>query len=50
MHDRHPLGLGGRILLVVLSLYALGQIVPDFWRIAQPLGSFGLSVDDDGTS
>jgi hypothetical protein len=49
MHDRHPLGLGGRILLVVLSLYALGQIVPDFWRIAQPLGSFGLSVDDDGT-
>jgi hypothetical protein len=48
MHDRHPLGLGGRILLVVLSLYALGQIVPDFWRIVHPLGSFGLSVDDDG--
>jgi hypothetical protein len=57
MHDRVPLGqtrghrLGpwGRTLLVVLSLYALGQIVPDFWRILRPLGSFGLSVDDNGT-
>jgi hypothetical protein len=49
MRDRHPLGLGGRILLVVLGLYALGQIVPDIWRIVHPLGSFGLSVDDDGT-
>jgi hypothetical protein len=48
MNDRHRLGLGGRIVLVVLSLYALGQIVPDFWRIVHPLGSFGLSVDDDG--
>jgi hypothetical protein len=47
--QRHPLGLGGGILLVVLSLYALGQIVPDAWRIVRPLGSFGLSVDDDGT-
>jgi hypothetical protein len=49
MHERRSLGLGGRILLVVVSLYALGQIVPDFWRIVSPLGSFGLSVDDDGT-
>jgi hypothetical protein len=49
MDDRHPLRLGGHILLVLLSLYALGQIVPDMWRVVHPLASFGLSVDDDGT-
>jgi hypothetical protein len=48
MHDRTSLGLGGRVLLVLLTLYALGQIVPDFYRLVHPLASFGVSADDDG--
>ena len=41
-------GLGGRILVVLLALYALAMIVPDLSRIAHPLGSFGLASNDDG--
>ena len=45
--DRRSLILG-RILLIVLTTWALATIVPGFYRVAQPLASFGLSVDNDG--
>lgn len=38
----------GRVLLVLLTLYGLALIVPDFYRLGRPLGSFGLTVDNDG--
>ena len=40
--------LGGRILLALLTLYALAMIAPDFARIVRPLGSFGLATNADG--
>lgn len=44
-----PLFFGrSQILLVLLTLWALAMIVPDFLRLAHPLGSFGLSVNGDG--
>jgi len=38
----------GRALLVVLALWALAMIVPDFYRVYQPLGSFGFYANNDG--
>ena len=38
----------GRIILVVLMLWGLAMIVPDLWRVVQPLGSFGFYADSDG--
>ncbi|MGH7057398.1 MAG: hypothetical protein ACREFZ_05860, partial [Acetobacteraceae bacterium] len=38
----------GRVALVVLAAWALAMIVPSFYRLAVPLGSFGLSADNDG--
>ena len=38
----------GRFLLVVLTLWSLAMVVPDFYRLVHPLGSFGLLVDGDG--
>jgi hypothetical protein len=40
--------VGHRILLVVLLVWALLMIVPDLWRVVQPLGSFGFDTDNDG--
>ncbi len=37
-----------RILLVLLTVWALAMIVPDFWRLGRPLGSFGFNADGDG--
>jgi hypothetical protein len=37
-----------RILLVVLLAWALVMVVPDFWRVVQPLGSFGFYANNDG--
>jgi hypothetical protein len=37
-----------RTLLIVLILWALLMIVPDLWRVLQPLGSFGFYANDDG--
>jgi hypothetical protein len=37
-----------RILLIVLLVWALLMIVPDLWRVVQPLGSFGFDTDNDG--
>jgi hypothetical protein len=39
---------GQRILLLVLVTWALLMIVPDLWRVVQPLGSFGFSANNDG--
>src|SRR5690242_20661066 len=46
MHSyRH---IGGRTVLVALTLWALAMIVPDFYRLYQPLGSFGFYANNDG--
>ena len=39
---------GQKILLVVLLAWALVMIVPDLWRVMQPLGSFGFYANNDG--
>jgi hypothetical protein len=38
----------GRILLVALTIWALAMIVPDLYRLMQPLGSFGFYANNDG--
>lgn len=48
MSQRVALTWLGRAILVVLTLYALLLIVPDFVRIVRPLGSFGLAANGDG--
>jgi hypothetical protein len=48
MGDRNAAELGGRVILVLLTLYALAMIAPDVLRIARPLGSFGMSANGDG--
>ena len=40
--------IAGRILLAVLTLWALAMIVPDFYRLYRPLGSFGFYSNNDG--
>jgi hypothetical protein len=40
--------VGHRILLIVLLAWGLLMIVPDLWRVVQPLGSFGFDTDNDG--
>ncbi len=42
------MGAGQRILFVVLLAWALAMIVPDLWRVVQPLGSFGFYANNDG--
>src|SRR6476659_7328314 len=37
-----------RIVLGAILAWALLMIVPDLWRVAEPLGSFGFYVDNDG--
>src|SRR5262245_2026636 len=37
-----------RIILAAILAWALLMIVPDLWRVAQPLGSFGFYADSDG--
>jgi hypothetical protein len=37
-----------RLILAAILAWALLMIVPDLWRVAQPLGSFGLYADSDG--
>ena len=37
-----------RTLLIVFVVWALLMIVPDLWRVVQPLGSFGFYANDDG--
>ena len=37
-----------RYLLIALLAWALAMIVPDLLRVVQPLGSYGLSANNDG--
>ena len=37
-----------RLILVVLTVWALAMVVPDLYRLVQPLGSFGFYADGDG--
>ena len=48
MSERNGPRRGGRILLALLTSYALAMIAPDFARLAWPLGSFGLATNADG--
>ncbi len=48
MGNRDGASLGGRILLTLLTLYALAMIAPDLARIVRPLGGFGLATNADG--
>src|SRR4051794_12012418 len=38
----------GRLILVVVTFWALLMIVPDFHRVIQPLASAGFAADNDG--
>jgi hypothetical protein len=38
----------GRVLLVAFTFWALAMVVPDFYRLYQPLGSFGFYANNDG--
>jgi len=40
--------IAGRVLLVVFTFWALAMIVPDLYRLYQPLGSFGFYANNDG--
>ena len=40
--------IAGRILLVAFTFWALAMVVPDFYRVYQPLGSFGFYANNDG--
>lgn len=45
------LGVGqnaSRIFLVAITLWALAMIVPDLYRVVEPLGSFGFHANNDG--
>ena len=48
MSEANGPSLGGRVLLALLTVYALAMIAPDFVRLARPLGSFGLATNADG--
>ncbi len=37
-----------RFLLTVLTFYGLAMVIPDFYRLVRPLGSFGLTADNAG--
>jgi hypothetical protein len=40
--------LAGRIVLAIVTVWALLLIVPDFHRVIQPLASVGFAADNDG--
>ncbi|MBO0715808.1 MAG: hypothetical protein J2P55_00530, partial [Rhizobiales bacterium] len=40
--------IAGRALLVALTFWALAMVVPDFYRVYEPLGSFGFYANNDG--
>jgi hypothetical protein len=48
MGDGKGASISGRILLALLTLYALTMMAPDFIQIARPLGTFGLATNADG--
>jgi hypothetical protein len=48
MGDGNGASLLGRAALLLLTIYALAMIAPDFLRVVRPLGSFGLATNGDG--
>jgi hypothetical protein len=58
MWQKQPTGVEGhtseaghhasRAVLVAITLWALAMIVPDLYRLVQPLGSFGFYSNNDG--
>jgi hypothetical protein len=48
MSERTGARLFGRVVLLLLTIYALAMILPDALRVVRPLGSFGLAMDGDG--
>jgi hypothetical protein len=38
----------GRVVLVFLTIWALAMVVPEFYRLAKPLGAFGFDANGDG--
>jgi hypothetical protein len=40
--------IAGRVLLAALTFWALAMVVPDFYRLYQPLSSFGFYANNDG--
>ena len=48
MGDRNAARLGGRIMLVLLTLYALAMIAPDVLRVAASARFVRLTADGDG--
>ena len=40
--------IAGRILLAALTIWALAMVVPDFYRLYRPLGSFGFYSNNNG--
>jgi hypothetical protein len=38
-----------RLLLVLLTAWALAMVVPSFYQVTHPLAAFGFSADNDGT-
>src|SRR5262249_14253603 len=40
--------IAGRVLLAALTFLALAMIVPELYRLYQPLGSFGFYANNDG--
>ena len=48
MADRNGASLLGRVVLLLLTIYALAMIAPDLLRVVRPLGSFGLATNGDG--
>ncbi len=47
--DRDGLTIAGRVLLIALTLWALAMIVPGIHRVIDTLGSYGLTVNNNGT-
>ena len=43
-----PPTLPGRIVLVVIAIWAMAMVVPDLYRVFTTLASFGLAADNDG--
>jgi hypothetical protein len=47
-HRRGPISGLPRIVLLVLTAWALAMVLPSFYQVAWPLASFGFSADNNG--
>ena len=48
MSDPKGASLFGRVVLLLLTIYALAMIAPGVLRVVRPLGSFGMAMDGGG--